>query len=351
LDKKVREAASNHEPSWAAAGKAPGIQIWRIEQFHVKPIVPQTYGTFYSGDSYIVLKTNKKPDGDALSWDVHFWLGTSTTQDEAGTAAYKTVELDDHLHGAPVQHREVQGYESSQFLSYFPKGIRILEGGAESGFHHVKPEEYKHRLLHFKGKKHVRVTEVEFSYKSLNSGDVFILDAGVKLIQWNGSASSGLERNKAAQLAESIEEERNGHAKLTVISEGDKDSAEFFTLLGGEGPIASAAAGGSDLEADHDASGLKKLFRVHEEGGKWNFKQVSEGAKIHKADLDSSDVFILDSGVEVVAWIGAKASVEERKHSLQYAQEYVTAHGKPPHTPVARILEGHENEIWHQIVH
>lgn len=42
------------------------------------------------------MQTYKKtPDAEALSYDLHFWLGENTSQDEAGTAAYKTVELDD----------------------------------------------------------------------------------------------------------------------------------------------------------------------------------------------------------------------------------------------------------------
>lgn len=181
LDKKVRVAAAQTEKAWTDAGKTVGLQIWRIEKFNVKSVPKDTYGTFYTGDSYIVLNTYKEKNANKIKWDVHFWLGKFTTQDEAGTAAYKTVELDDLLGGEPVQHREVQGHESDLFLSYFKNEIKLLDGGVESGFKHVEPEKYRPRLLHLKGKKKVRVTEVELSYKSLNSGDVFVLDAGLNL--------------------------------------------------------------------------------------------------------------------------------------------------------------------------
>ena len=95
---------------------------------------------------YLVLNTYKKNEqSNKLEADLHFWQGQDSSQDERGASAYRTVELDDYLGGTPVQHREVQGHESAKFLSYFPKGMQLLEGGIESGFNKVDRDAYKVR--------------------------------------------------------------------------------------------------------------------------------------------------------------------------------------------------------------
>ena len=104
------------------------------------------------------------------------------------------MELDDILGQIPVQHREVQDHESSLFRSYF-KDFQILDGGAESGFHHVSAAEYKPKLLQIRINKKgpfsrhdvgagLVIKQVPLSFTSLNQGDVFIFDGGLVLYQW-----------------------------------------------------------------------------------------------------------------------------------------------------------------------
>jgi len=53
----------------------------------------------------------------------------------------------------------------------------------------------------------------------INSGDVFILDSGKALYQWNGKSSSGIERVKAAEYAHGIASDRAGAVSVETFGE------------------------------------------------------------------------------------------------------------------------------------
>jgi len=339
LDHKIKQAAAETENAWKVAGKEVGLLIWRIEKFKVVPWPKEQYGHFYTGDSYIVLKTYTEPENpDKFKYDVHFWIGNNSTQDEYGTAAYKTVELDDYLHGDPVQHREIQGSESSMFLSYF-KEIYFHEGGVETGFKHVTPKDYKHRLLHVKsiGPKNVVVREVAISSKSMNSGDVFIYDGGLDVHMLLGKECNPREKHRAAEFISALASERP-NCKHNAFEENDSDAGPFWTAVGGK-PAEGISAAIPDTPAPFD----KKLFRLSDETGKMLMKEVKP---FTIASLQSEDVFILDSGQEVFCWVGKGASKDEKAKALGYATDYLFKNNRPKTLSVSRILEGSENVFF-----
>ncbi|CAG8477093.1 hypothetical protein C2G38_2043903 [Gigaspora rosea] len=346
IEKDAHYQAGAKEQAWAdpktKVGIEPGLWVWRIEKFTVKPWPKENYGRFYSGDSYIVLHSYKKnKNTEALSHDIHFWLGLESSQDEVGTAAYKTVELDDFLGTSPVQHREVQDSESSLFLSYFKK-FHVEEGGVDSGFKHNASHEFRHRLLKVKLIGHtVVIREVPKDYKSLNSGDVFVLDIGTTLYRLNGKNSQGVEKVKATEFCQATTSDRNGLAKVVVIDEGDRDMNKFWEALGSEGPIKSAA---EDTGADISKI-PKKLFRVSDASGTLKFTEEATDI-IKKSHFDTKDVFVFDAGHEVFVWIGLQSTITEKKYSLQHAQEYIKKYNRPSFTPITRIMEGGENDVF-----
>lgn len=93
---------SARNSDFQGAGKAPGLEVWRIEKLKPVPLKPADFGTFFSGDSYIVLKTVQKPQSSSLVYDIFFWLGEDSSQDEEGTAALKARLL---LRPLPVRCR------------------------------------------------------------------------------------------------------------------------------------------------------------------------------------------------------------------------------------------------------
>ncbi|XP_078346658.1 gelsolin-like protein 1 isoform X1 [Oculina patagonica] len=237
-EKNVKKSSAMTEKAWKGAGQKVGIKIWRIVKFKVTDWPVEDYGTFYEGDSYIILRTYKKdPNSEELDHDVHFWIGKYSTQDEYGTAAYKTVELDTFLDDKPIQHREVMDHESERFRSYF-KAISKMKGGAESGFRHVEAKKYVPRLLHVFGEKNkVQIKQLKLKKEYLNDDDVFLIDLGLQIYQWNGDNSNKNERFEAGKYVNQLRSDRGGKPRVEVLDNSvtSEIPAELLEIFPDEG--------------------------------------------------------------------------------------------------------------------
>uniref|UniRef100_A0A4W5KF98 Gelsolin n=1 Tax=Hucho hucho TaxID=62062 RepID=A0A4W5KF98_9TELE len=287
-----------YHPEFEKAGQQAGLQVWRIEKFDLVAVPENLYGSFYTGDAYLVLNTIKQRSGN-LQYDLHFWLGDFCTQDESGAAAIFTVQMDDYLGGKPIQYRE--------------------KGGVASGFKHVVTNEVvMQRVLQVKGRRVVRATEVPVSWDSFNQGDCFILDLGSEIYQWCGSQSNRFEKLKATQVAKGIRDnERSGRARVYVCDEG----------------------------AERD-----KMIEVSNGSGDMAMSMVAAENPFSQSALESSDCFILDHGSDgkIFVWKGKEANLEERKAAMKAADEFIKKMGYPKHTQVQILPEMGETPLFKQ---
>lgn len=329
------------DPAFQGAGQREGVELWRVESLKVVK-QPTCNGKFHEGDSYILLRTKEK--SGAKEWHVHFWLGSQTSQDEMGVAAIKTVELDEALGGSPIQHRELQGAESALFMSYFKDtGIEYLPGGVASGFKTVDPDAFEPRLLHVKGRRTVRVNQVELKATSLNTGDVFILDLGAKLFIWNGTECNRNEKAKGIETADHIRSnDRQGRASVVLLDD-DPSNEEFWGALGGK--IQVTNPGEHDDAAEKQAAQDLKIYDMA------NLRQalpVQDG-KLNRDQLVEGKIFLIDSGHVVYVWIGKGAPLQQRKDAMKDAGMYLNSAKRT--SELERVVAGSETQVFKQLFH
>ncbi|KAJ0962245.1 hypothetical protein J5N97_030073 [Dioscorea zingiberensis] len=305
------------DSAFHGAGQKPGIEIWRIENFQPAPVPKSSYGNFFTGDAYLILKTTSLRNG-AIRHDIHYWLGKDTTQDEAGTAAIKTVELDAALGGRAVQYREVQGHETEKFLSYFKPCIfpQTRWGGIW--------------------------LQVPFARSSLNHDDIFILDTDSKIFQFNGLNSSIQERAKALEVVQFIKDTyHDGKCEVAAVDDGklmaDAEAGEFWGYFGGFAPLPRKPA--SEIDK-HVENFIAKLLCVN----KGQLK-VIEADKLTRKLLDTYKCYLLDCGVEVFVWMGRNTSLDERKAASSAAEDLLREPNRQ-RTHVIRIIEGFETVMF-----
>ncbi|XP_061104974.1 macrophage-capping protein-like isoform X2 [Conger conger] len=312
-----------------------GLRGWRVEKMKAVPLDPSDLGAFFTGDSYLVL-SNRGEDGA----DLHMWIGEKSSQDEQVACAMLATQLDHFLRIDTVHHRQVQGYESPEFMSLFPRGVSYKEGGVESGFKKGKPGSAPiQRLYQVKGKRNIRAREVELSWKSFNKGDCFILDLG---------EANMFEKQKVREIAMLIRDtDKHGKARITDVSEGE-ETPEMLQVLG---PMPELKESVPEEDTQADVSNSASLYKVSDATGRMTLTKVSEKGSFGRDLLVQDDCFILDNGANgrIFVWKGSRANPEEKKQALKMADNFIEQMNYPRMKTQVKILpQGRETMIFKQ---
>jgi len=210
-----------------------------------------------------------------------------------------------------------------------------MAGGIGSGFRHVKPDEYKPRLFEVRRtKKTVRAWEVPCTVKNMNRGDVFVLDAGIKVYCYVGPTANAFEKMKGGALQHNIVSSRMGKSKKVELDD------DFWKTVGGAekdvGPEIPETLNEEDEELDRTTC---KLFRLSDASGKMKFTKEKDG-HLTMGMLDTNDVFIVDAKIQVFVWVGSRSTKQEKSQSMKYAEQYLKTEGRPVTTPITQLKEG-----------
>jgi hypothetical protein len=181
-------------------------------------------------------------------------------------------------------------------------------------------------LIQVKGKKRIRSRVVQFHVSSLNSSDVFILDAGQNIYQWNGKKSSKFKRARGLDVTTNLRvKERSGNAKAQIMDEGSEEDSpcfkEFWKLLTGnqESQTVPLNNGITDEQEEIEIDKKTILYRISFLNSKLEAKLISTNELMSKELLQSDFVYVLDCFSEIHIWEGKKSENESKRMAKQMA--------------------------------
>ena len=299
----------------------PTFIIWRIEKLKLKKWPKDQNGVFYQGDSFLVLNIKSREQMYA-----HVWTGNQSSKDEISFVNFKVLQLDKKLENNLVIYYESQGKESELFKSYFDF-FTVIKGGVDADLEQYKSENYRGKLFHVhsKGSK-IQSREIGINRRNLDSGDVYLLDIGLKVFIWTGKKANSYEKFHMGCIAQKIKDIR--HNKVTVVTlyeddQDEKNKKEFDDYLDKYEE--------SDFEKQQSFnSSFKKMMKLSDENGKLELTEVP----YDRNNLKSEDSFLVDRGDAIIIWVGSKASISEKRFARFFANKYVNTESRNPSMPV-----------------
>ncbi|KAJ7323785.1 hypothetical protein OS493_030574 [Desmophyllum pertusum] len=274
-------------------------------------------GKFFSDEVYIVLNCTTNDKTGTTGYDIHCWVGKQASFKSYKRGLYNAIALDDavtkkEVEGKPLQalvHREVQDYESKRFTNYFD-AFTVLKGKSDEMAKVNFQSTYKRRLLRLSGLTAGRklcVRETACKRGSLDSNDVFILDAGtdpsagtmrLKIVLWIGRLSKDEKKvEKALEYARKLQAER-GTTGITVVVVEESERTKnhpMYDLF----PFIAKKRKPSRQESVASTPGLtgiktKMMYALDDKEALLKFPKAGEGAEVRCEKMDCEKVTIID---------------------------------------------------------
>ena len=209
------------------------VKVYWVQGKNLKEIVPPY--KFFNGDVYVI-DESKKADGkykdDAEKPKVYIWLGSKAFADDRGVGAWAAEQLD-LQHKAIDVDTETEGEESTEFKTLIH--FQVVPGDTPGFLKHTEINwediDYEmYRVHQEKTMDDVLLKPVPISSKSLDSNDVFVIDAWHDIYVWIGSKSQIGEKTAGSRLARKLDTERKRNPKIYVIDDGSEPKG-FFELI------------------------------------------------------------------------------------------------------------------------
>ncbi|KAN0036848.1 hypothetical protein ACTFIV_002162 [Dictyostelium citrinum] len=350
-------------------GKEIGLEIWKIiDDSTIQKVPKMNHSTFETNKSYLLLMSQFY-DGNMniKNYNIHFWIGELliNSQDAINFCNDRIEELEriikynqkqfdsELIHPEPILYREFQGKEGDIFMSYFksyggPRYVAPLKLASASAAIATAAKQYK--LFHLKGRRNIRVKQVDCSSKSLNSGDVFVLDCEDFIYQWNGSESSRLEKGKGLDLTVRLRDEKSAKAKIIVMDENDtdKDYPDFWKRLGGtKDDVQKAEQGGDDFAYEKKSVEQIKLYQVENVNDEVHLHQIDPIGDVYSTtQLNTQFCYILDCETELYVWLGKASANDQRSVAMANAMDLLHDDNRPSWTPIIKMTQGSENTLF-----
>lgn len=232
-------------------------------------------------------------------------------------------------------------------------------------FKKAEPETYQARLLQMVSLgESVRVVQVELVAGSLNDSDVFILDDGLTIYQFNSPHASVRERRRAMEVVhEDLRAPRDLEPEL-VILDGDEVFAcePFWDRLGGKvdtlPEVGGAAEGGEDtgesieepISDDVDFTASKTLCKISNESGELILSLEKEQVDhLVQDDVNDADVWAVACDGWCFVYVGGATNKDEKFYVWNNCDVILAALGLPVDTNITFISKASDSATWDQL--